>query len=322
MLRRSSGSGRLNDSRGRRDPPHHHLRRLPNPMVRHPRPERSAARVLQREMQTGARVPDAGADEEGRVSKPKPRLPGQIGWRTQIITPAGVLFHCAGPCGEYLPAETFGVRARDGLMLSRCHMCALAWTRDWKRIQAGLPPETAAERAAYVYVPDRSHGLSRTTEYRVWQTMRHRCLEKSSPAWDDYGGRGITICEGWKDSPEAFAADMGTRPERHEIDRIDNNGGYWCGHCADCISLGVTKTNCRWATRSTNTRNRRSTVWVEFRGERRRMIDLCEQFGIARGVVYHRLKKWTLEQSLTTPVRAKRPNGSGWRTEARRKAAA
>lgn len=144
------------------------------------------------------------------------------------------------------------------------------------------------------------HGLSRTPEYRVWQTMRLRCTEPNNPAWADYGGRGITVCERWLNSPQAFVDDMGPKPSpKHEIDRIDNDAGY-------------SPDNCRWATRSENDRNRRSTAWIEFRGERRRLIDLCEEFGVPADTVRFRLRKeWTVEATFTTPVRDRAPNGQG-----------
>ena len=54
-----------------------------------------------------------------------------------------------------------------------------------------------------------THGLSYLPEYRVWQTMRLRCLDPDHPAFEDYGGRGITVCDRWRDSPQNFLDDMG-----------------------------------------------------------------------------------------------------------------
>jgi hypothetical protein len=122
--------------------------------------------------------------------------------------------------------------------------------------------------------------------------MRLRCTVPSNPAFAAYGGRGITICERWLDSVENFIADMGPKPSpRHEIDRIDNDRGYEPG-------------NCRWVTRRENSRNRRSTVWVEFRGEKRRLIDLCEEFGVPDDTARWRIKAWgDVERALLTPCR-------------------
>lgn len=147
------------------------------------------------------------------------------------------------------------------------------------------------------------HGLSKDpvlgSVYRVWLGIRARCLNAEHPAFADYGGRGITICDRWRDDVHAFIADVGPKPSPAlEIDRIDNDRGYEPG-------------NVRWATRSENDRNRRSTTWIEFRGEQRRLIDLCEEFGIPGDTARFRLRKMgmTPEEAFTTPVRPKSPKG-------------
>lgn len=146
------------------------------------------------------------------------------------------------------------------------------------------------------------HGLSYTPEYRAWQQMRLRCLDPQHRAYPRYGGRGITICDRWKDSPENFVADMGPRPSpRHEIDRVDNDRGY-------------EPDNCRWATRKTNSRNRRSNRMLTHRGETLALAEWCERLNIPRDTVRKRLESgWTVASALETPVREKAPNGAGRR---------
>lgn len=94
------------------------------------------------------------------------------------------------------------------------------------------------------------HGLHRTPEHIVWAAMRYRCLNPSSSSWKWYGGRGITICDRWRDDFVAFLEDVGPRPSpEHSLDRIDVDGNYEPG-------------NVRWATPSEQQRNKRRRGYV------------------------------------------------------------
>lgn len=101
----------------------------------------------------------------------------------------------------------------------------------------------------------RTHGHAsvdhKTGEYRAWVQMKTRCFNPNYSERHLYGGRGITVCDRWCDSFEAFLADMGEKPSpTHSLDRFPNpNGNYEPG-------------NCRWATptqQANNRRTRRST---------------------------------------------------------------
>jgi hypothetical protein len=142
------------------------------------------------------------------------------------------------------------------------------------------------------------HGLSQVPEYRAWQTMRLRCTEPANPAYANYEGRGIAVCDRWLNSPAAFIDDMGAKPTpQHELDRRDNSAGY-------------SPENCRWVTRSVNDRNRRSNRMVTYSGETHALAHWCEQFGIRPDTAKKRLDAgWTPEEAFTIPARTKALNG-------------
>jgi hypothetical protein len=95
----------------------------------------------------------------------------------------------------------------------------------------------------------RTQGRSR--EYLSWSGMIARCYNPNVRGWLNWGGRGITVCEHWKESFEQFLQDMGPKPEGLTLDRRDNDKGYLCPLC--CPPIG----NCHWTTWSDQLGNRR-----------------------------------------------------------------
>jgi hypothetical protein len=94
-------------------------------------------------------------------------------------------------------------------------------------------------------VAQRTHGLTYAKEYGVWNSMRERCTRPRIKGFENYGGRGISVCERWYNSFENFYADMGPRPSsKHSLDRTDNDGNY-------------EPDNCRWVLRKEQNRNKR-----------------------------------------------------------------
>lgn len=130
--------------------------------------------------------------------------------------------------------------------------------------------------------------------HSVWHGIKDRCGNPNSKDFYKYGGRGITVCDRWARSFEAFCSDMGERPfHKAQIDRIDNNKGY-------------SSDNCRWTTNTLNCRNKRNSVFVTFNGETRHFKEWSEILGIAYYTLRSRIYRsgWTVEKAFTTPVEA------------------
>jgi hypothetical protein len=103
-------------------------------------------------------------------------------------------------------------------------------------------------------------------EYRAWQTVRNKCLNKRYIKFSYWGGRGIKMCKRWHDSFENFLEDMGPAPTRlHTLDRFPNNetGHYKPG-------------NCRWATMKEQSNNRRSTRMIIYNGKAKSITEWAE----------------------------------------------
>lgn len=144
----------------------------------------------------------------------------------------------------------------------------------------------------------RKHGhcaaaIGMSPEYRSWVAMRTRCHSVRASDYARYGGRGITVCQRWRDSFVVFLEDVGPKPSRaHTLDRIDNDGNYEPG-------------NVRWATPTEQSNNRRNNRLVEYRGQRLTVGQLAKLTGVSRGRLYGRLNAgWPVEDAVAKPARS------------------
>ena len=135
-----------------------------------------------------------------------------------------------------------------------------------------------------------THGLSGTTEYKIWLQMRARCENKGNTGYQNYGARGIRVCDRWRVSFENFYADMGPRPSpNHSIDRINNDGDYELG-------------NCRWATQKEQSRNTRRNLILTLNEKSQCLMAWSEELGINAHSLCRRIENgWSHERALTTP---------------------
>jgi hypothetical protein len=178
---------------------------------------------------------------------------------------------CLCDCGEKFVA--IGSNLRNGSTAS-CGCVAKAWATHMGSNKGYIT--IRAEKMV-------KHGAKRrnkmTVEYRTWLGMKRRCYDKNFKDYPGWGGRGIGVCEKWRNDFSAFLADMGTRPNGCSIDRIDPNRDY-------------SPENCRWATAAQQggehkRSNRQVTVDGVFFDS---VAAACRYFGVATSVANMRIK--------------------------------
>lgn len=136
-----------------------------------------------------------------------------------------------------------------------------------------------------------THGKSKTPEFRIWQSMKYRCKNKTDNGYKNYGGRGIRVCQSWRESFQAFLTDMGRRPSRrYSIDRINNDGNYSCGHCVECKAKKWTA-NCQWATRKSQRINTRDAIYITYQNKKLPLLQWARKFKIYHTTIRSRLNK-------------------------------
>lgn len=135
-----------------------------------------------------------------------------------------------------------------------------------------------------------THGQTTSQEFIIWQHIRQRCYNPRHRSYKGYGGRGITVCDRWNGSFEAFFADMGPRPSpRHTIERKDNAGPY-------------EPSNCRWATRLEQGENKRNNRRITHDGQTLTLGQWCRLLNMRKSTLMNRLARWSVAEALSRPV--------------------
>lgn len=133
--------------------------------------------------------------------------------------------------------------------------------------------------------------IGKTSTYYSWRNMINRVFYKKCDAYKYYGGRNISICKRWLKF-ENFLEDMGEKPNKKSLDRINNNKGYY-------------KENCKWSTHKEQCNNRRSNVVFTFNNESLTLMQWSEKIGIKWVTLQGRLfRKWSIEKTLTAKTRS------------------
>lgn len=142
------------------------------------------------------------------------------------------------------------------------------------------------------------HGGSKERLYRVWGCMLNRCYDPNRSEYQNYGGRGIGVCDEWRNSYAAFRSwaygngyDESKSGKECSLDRIDTDSDYM-------------PSNCRWVSMAEQAWNKRDTVWINYRGRQITYGEAEKIGGIAACTIRGRLERgWTAERAIEQPVR-------------------
>jgi hypothetical protein len=141
----------------------------------------------------------------------------------------------------------------------------------------GAKPSTAKDRK----------GLSHTRAYKIWSKMIARCYNINNDNYRFYGGRGISVCDRWKNSFELFLLDMGQPPIGLSLDRKNTFGNY-------------EPNNCRWATKAEQMRNMRNNVFVTYQKETFTVSELARKCEMSTAKLWKRLFEyhWSIDEAV------------------------
>lgn len=162
-----------------------------------------------------------------------------------------------------------------------------------RAVSCGRTKSCGCLQRAYAKTRTYRHGASESRLYRIWNDMKNRCLNDNYAETNYYKGRGIKICNEWKDDFVVFQdwAIKNGYKDNLSIDRIDGNKGYY-------------PENCRWADAKTQSRNRRSNIAITHNGKTQLLIEWCEELGLPFNTIAMRIRRgWDREKAITTPIR-------------------
>lgn len=144
---------------------------------------------------------------------------------------------------------------------------------------------------------NKSHGMRNTRIYGIWCRMKQRCYNPNSIDYKEYGGRGISVAEEWKNSFENFMewSMISGYSDNLTIDRKDNERGY-------------SPDNCQWVSRSIQSNNKRNNRKISFNGKIQNISEWAKETGISRATIAKRIDilGWSVEDALTKAVRHKK----------------
>lgn len=190
-------------------------------------------------------------------------------------------------CGQWVVVDNNAGKTSYGarLCLVRCSCGTERLVISWGLV-SGKSTSCGCVGRAKLVARNTTHGYAprgaNSPEYRAWARMIQRVDNPTLDRWSSYGGRGIRVCDRWRESFEAFLVDMGPRPNpKHSVDRINVDGDY-------------EPENCRWASPTVQARNTRRNHYVIVHGSRMCITEAAERLGIPYATV-----KWRIRHGMT-----------------------
>ena len=148
-----------------------------------------------------------------------------------------------------------------------------------------------SERLAERNRANKKLGKTNHRLYKIWCGIKARCKNSNATDYDIYGGRGITICEEWKNDFSLFynwAVNNGYK-DNLTIDRVDTNGNY----CPE---------NCKWSTTKEQSNNKRNNKYITYKGQTKTLSQWCDELGLKYSKIKQRIQSgnWSVERAFTT----------------------
>ena len=190
--------------------------------------------------------------------------------------------------GRWSVLERIGARGGKATWLCQCD-CGNTKVVVGTLVTRGNSRSCGCIRSENAKASRTTHGESKTRLFSIWVNMRRRCEDPKVESYKNYGQRGITVCPEWKNSFITFRdwAYANGYSDDLSIDRINNDKGY-------------SPDNCRWATVTEQTNNRRNVKQITFNGETHNIREWSDLTGISHEIIYGRLKDgWSIERALT-----------------------
>lgn len=185
------------------------------------------------------------------------------------VTSARIKWACLCDCGQRRVVSTTHLRSGH--------------TQSCGCLTAEVTSQRNVERA--------KHGMWKTPEFRAWLQMNARCYRPTAQGYERYGGRGITVCDEWREDFKAFYDHIGPRPSgQHSVDRMRNAEGYKPG-------------NVRWATDVEQNNNKRTNVTAVIGGVEMTAAQIAERFGLGYQMVNYRIRVGKSEAEIIAKSR-------------------